>query len=239
MKCGHLFNGIGGFALASHWMGWENVMHCEIDPFCNRVMNYHFPNSFQHEDIRTTDFSIYRGKIELLTGGFPCKQTSIGAAIHGKRSGLKGPDSGLWHEELRTFAQAKARWVIVENPSGVKKWETEIQESLADIGYTVSRLEFKASSFGLPHQRRRYLYVGNSHGERLEISRQSDSLTTEWYTRLAANRGSWLASSPGIIGSFNGLPNRVDRIKALGNAIVPQVAYQIFKAIDQYEKLIR
>lgn len=64
MRCGHLFNGIGGFALSAQWMGWENLMHCEIDSFCNRVMNYHFPNSYQHEDIRTTDFTIWRGRID-------------------------------------------------------------------------------------------------------------------------------------------------------------------------------
>lgn len=62
MKCGHLFNGIGGFALAAHWMGWENLMHCEIDPFGNKVMNYHFPNSYKHEDIRKTDFTIWRNE---------------------------------------------------------------------------------------------------------------------------------------------------------------------------------
>lgn len=59
-----LFNGIGGFQLAAEWMGWENVMSCEIDEFCNKVTKYYWPDCIQHGDIKTTDFTIYRGKID-------------------------------------------------------------------------------------------------------------------------------------------------------------------------------
>lgn len=66
-----LFNGIGGFQLAAHWMGWQNIAHCEIDQWCNRVVKKRFPNSIGHEDIRKTDFTIYRGLIDIISGGFP------------------------------------------------------------------------------------------------------------------------------------------------------------------------
>lgn len=67
-----LFSGIGGFDMAAEWAGWTNVFNCEIDPFCRKVLKYHFPNAVQYEDIRTTDFTVWRDRIDVLTGGFPC-----------------------------------------------------------------------------------------------------------------------------------------------------------------------
>lgn len=71
MTHGSLFSGIGGFDLAAAWAGWTNVFNCEIDPFCRRVLKYHFPESEQYEDIQTTDFTVWRDCIDVLTGGFP------------------------------------------------------------------------------------------------------------------------------------------------------------------------
>jgi len=70
-KHGSLFSGIGGFDLAAEWMGWENVFHCEWNPFGQKVLKYHFPKSISYHDIKTTDFTIHRGSIDILTGGFP------------------------------------------------------------------------------------------------------------------------------------------------------------------------
>lgn len=83
MKHGSLFSGIGGFDLASQWMGWKNVFHCENNPFGKRVLQYYWPNAISYDDIRTTDFTIHRGKIDILTGGFPCQPFSLA----GKRKG--------------------------------------------------------------------------------------------------------------------------------------------------------
>lgn len=70
MTHGSLFSGIGGFDLAAAWAGWTNVFNCEIDPFCRRVLKYHFPESEQYEDIRTTDFTVWRDCIDVLTGDY-------------------------------------------------------------------------------------------------------------------------------------------------------------------------
>ena len=67
-----LFSGIGGAELAASWMGWDNKFHCEINPFCRKILEYHFPESISYEDISKTDFSDWRGQIDVLTGGFPC-----------------------------------------------------------------------------------------------------------------------------------------------------------------------
>lgn len=72
-----LFSGIGGFDLAAEWAGWTNVFNCEVDPFCRKVLKYHFPKAAQYEDIRTTDFTVWRDRIDVLTGGFPCQPFSV------------------------------------------------------------------------------------------------------------------------------------------------------------------
>lgn len=71
MTHGSLFSGIGGFDLASQWMEWENKFHCEINKFCQQVLNYYWPNAESYEDIKKTDFSEWRGKIDIISGGFP------------------------------------------------------------------------------------------------------------------------------------------------------------------------
>jgi DNA (cytosine-5)-methyltransferase 1 len=154
MRCGHLFNGIGGFALAAAWMKWENVMHCEIDPFCNRVMNHHFPNSYQHEDTRTTDFRIWRGKIDLLTGGFPCQPASTA----GKRSG-KADDRWLWPETKRAIVEIRPRIVVLENVNGLVSLLEPVSftevESQAVQFYNREHLLFK-----LEHKKRDKIEIG-------------------------------------------------------------------------------
>lgn len=81
-----LFSGIGGPEVAAAMMGWENAFHCEINPFGRAVLEYWFPNSKSYEDITKTDFREWRGKIDILTGGFPCQPFSYA----GKRGGTRG-----------------------------------------------------------------------------------------------------------------------------------------------------
>lgn len=168
MNCGHLFNGIGGFALATQWMGWKNIMHCEIDPFCNRVMNHHFPNSKQHEDIRTTDFTIYRGQLDLITGGFPCQPYSTA----GKRKG-KDDERHLWPEMLRAIREVSPRWVVGENVRGIVSWNgglvfDEVQADLEAEGYEVLPFLLPAAGVNASHRRDRIWFIAycNSHDAR-------------------------------------------------------------------------
>ena len=77
MNHASLFSGIGGFDLAAEYVGWNNVFNCEINPFCQKVLKYHWPNAKQYDDIKLTDFTIWRGQIDVLTGGFPCQPFSL------------------------------------------------------------------------------------------------------------------------------------------------------------------
>ena len=119
-----LFSGIGGFDLAAAWAGWTNVFNCEIDPFCRRVLKYHFPESEQYEDIRTTDFTVWRDRVDVLTGGFPCQPFSLA----GKRKGT-ADDRYLWPAMLGVVRTVRPRWVVGENVLGIVNWSQEWSSS--------------------------------------------------------------------------------------------------------------
>ncbi len=88
MKHASLFSGIGGPEVAAEMLGWENVFHCEINPFGKAVLDYWFPNSKSYEDITKTDFKEWRGKVDVLTGGFPCQPFSYAGKRGGERTSV-------------------------------------------------------------------------------------------------------------------------------------------------------
>lgn len=109
MNHASFFSGIGGFDLAAEWMGWNNVLKVEIDPFCRRVLKHHFPNAEQHTDIRTFDGSTYRGTVDIVSGGFPCQPYSVA----GKRNG-NNDDRALWPEMLRVIREIQPLGLLVK-----------------------------------------------------------------------------------------------------------------------------
>lgn len=156
-----LFSGIGGFDLAAEWAGWTNVFNCEIDPFCRRVLAYHFPNAIQYEDIKTTDFRPLRGGVDVLTGGFPCQPFSLA----GKR---KGTDDNryLWPEMLRAIRELSPRWVVGENVFGIVNWSDGLvfEQVCADLeneGYEVQPYLIPACAVDAPHRRDRVWFVAH------------------------------------------------------------------------------
>lgn len=322
MKHGSLFSGIGGFDLAAEWMGWENVFHCEIDKYCQKILKKNFPGVELYEDIKQTDFTIWRGKINVLTGGFPCQPYSQA----GKRKG-KEDDRHLWPEMLRAIGEIQPRWIVGENVFGIVNWSRglvfdEVQADLENEGYEVTPYILPACAKNALHRRDRVWFVayaisrrkwelqttlgrendkevrskntfgfeGNvsngittdtseqgrkewKHNEgrkdekedrtgmefRIERSSENAAATNtdgsigcesglhkteskeaERHVSAFDSRNDWRnwenfpTQSP-VCGRNDGIPNRVDRIKALGNAVVPQVVYEIFKAIEQYE----
>lgn len=114
MRHASLFSGIGAPELAAYWLGWENVFHCEINPFCRQVLNYWFTNSKSYEDITKTDFREWQGKIDVLTGGFPCQPFSVA----GKRKGTED-NRYLWPEFKRAIREIRPPWVVGENVAGI------------------------------------------------------------------------------------------------------------------------
>ena len=124
MKHISLFSGIGGFDLASEWMGWENIASCEINPFGNKILEYYWPDALHHNDVHTFTKQLLDEKVKdwktddiILTGGFPCQPYSTA----GKRKG-KDDERHLWPEMLRIIQEISPRWIVGENVRGLVNW---------------------------------------------------------------------------------------------------------------------
>jgi DNA (cytosine-5)-methyltransferase 1 len=257
MKHGSLFSGIGGFDLAAEWMGWENVFHCEINEFCNKILKHYWPNAKSYTDIKSTNFNIWKGTIDIITGGFPCQPFS-GA---GNRKG-KEDDRYLWEEMLRTIREVQPRWVVCENVSGLISLSKgmvfhEIQTSLEAEGYEIFPvLNIPACSKDLPHKRERVWIIAYSNKVSIvptitkDRSVKVDGFNKEKWSKgrsefkLVAGTGysqvdfyNGVDFEPTIIRVDDGIPSQLDELEAFGNSIVPQIAYDIFKTIEQFENL--
>ena len=163
MTHGSLFSGIGGFDLAAEWMGWENVFHCEWNPFGQRVLKHYWPNAKSYNDITKTDFTVHRGSIDILTGGFPCQPYSTA----GKRLG-KADERHLFPEMLRAIKEIQPRWIIGENVRGLVSWNggmvfDEVYADLESQGYEVLSFLIPAASVNAPHKRDRVWFVAHAY----------------------------------------------------------------------------
>jgi DNA (cytosine-5)-methyltransferase 1 len=161
MKHASLFSGIGGFELAAEWMGWENIFHCEINTFGKKILKHYWPKSISYDDIKKTDFTIHRGTIDVLTGGFPCQPYSQA----GKRLG-KEDERHLWPEMLRAIREIQPSYVVGENVRGLTNWNggvvfDEVQADLEAEGYEVLPFLLPACAVNAPHRRDRIWFVAH------------------------------------------------------------------------------
>ena len=185
MKHGSLFSGIGGFDLAAEWMGWENVFHCEWNPFGQRILKHYWPNAKSYDDITKTDFTSHRGAIDILTGGFPCQPYSLA----GKRKG-KADDRHLWPEMLRAIREIQPQWVVGENVFGIVNWNggmvfDEVQADLEAEGYEVQPYVLPACAVNAPHRRDRVWFVAYRNTEQREYA--AERLQSEFVELLTKN----------------------------------------------------
>lgn len=196
MNHASLFSGIGGAEVAASMMGWQNLFHCEIQEFPRKVLDYWFPNSESYEDITKTDFTKWHGKVDVLTGGFPCQPFSLA----GRR---KGADDNryLWPQMLRAIRQIHPTWVVGENVNGIKTMVescqvTQMERSdylfeenhlyreesrftldkiCADLeaeGYSVQPIVIPACAIGAPHRRDRVWIIAHRSDPRAETVQQ-------------------------------------------------------------------
>jgi DNA (cytosine-5)-methyltransferase 1 len=156
------FSGIGGFDLGFENAGFQITMQCEIDAFGRRILKKHWPHSKLHGNIKelvNADIPVS----DVWTGGFPCQDVSL--ARMGQRAGLKGSQSGLFHEFARLISESTPRVVVIENVSGLlsshggRDFGTVIR-TLADIGYSVGWRTLNSKYFGAPQSRDRVFIVG-------------------------------------------------------------------------------
>jgi DNA (cytosine-5)-methyltransferase 1 len=241
MRVIDLFSGIGGFSLALERVGMVTTRFCEIDPFCQAILKKHWPEVPIYGDVRSLP---KLERIDLICGGFPCQDISIAGA----GAGLAGERSGLWREFARIIGDIRPRYVIVENVAALLgRGLSTVLGDLAALGYDAEWDVIPASAVGLPHRRERVWIVaypsnnGCKHavdGEgpidpgreilaRLPIARS---------VALNAERFRDEVRAASFVRTANGIPDRVDRVTALGNSIVPQIPEMIGRAIMPSER---
>ncbi len=320
MKHLDLFSGIGGFALAARWVGWETVAFCEIEPYCQKVLAKHWPGIPIYDDIKEVTAERLRAdgiECDILTGGFPCQDISVA----GQGAGIEGSRSGLWSELARIIGEIRPAYAVMENVSALLgRGLDRVAGDLAEIGYDCEWHCIPASAVGAPHIRDRIWIIArpqhtDTTSSILGAEQKCKHQGTEDYTRICqdvsnapynrirrgqqqqkgskssrnvadtdgkrGNRGSteqgqngrqiierddnvvdasesrlsqseyktilrawrreqgratsecsWWATEPNLGRVAHGVPARVDRLRGLGNAIVPQVAEVIFRAIN-------
>lgn len=284
MKHVDLFSGIGGFALAVDWV-FEGAEHtfCEIDPFCQNILKKHWPNSQIHHDIKTFKADDL-GRVDLLTGGFPCQPFSVAGEQR-----AQDDDRHLWPEMFRIIKECRPSWIVGENVAGIIELALEqVCLDLESEGYEVWPIVIPACAVNAPHRRDRVWIIANAKCDRKEEGgcggsasegreaalfspnkgRKSSTVSSigcdslHDSNRIVANTNSkrlqrgekqskgqqriecekqferfcdyndWQSlPQPGISRGDDGLSGRLDRTKSLGNAIVPEVAYEIIKLI--------
>jgi len=257
-----LFSGIGGFALAAKMVfgeQYENLAFCEIEPFCQEVLRANFGKGINLiDDVKKLNGENF-GTVKLITGGFPCQDISI--AQRGNRSGLAGERSGLWFEFARIIDETHPEWVIIENVPRLltsndgRDFATIIQ-TLVEFGYGVCWRLLDARYFGVAGTRKRIFIVarfGDLRSAREVLFEQSEicgvlqkpkakpdikPMCVGWDGGLTFERLReciLTKTNPIRTGESDGVPRQLDkyRYRALGNAIVPQVAMKILAAIKK------
>lgn len=163
-----LFSGIGSESLAAQQAGFRTVLFCEVDGFCQKVLQKNFLGIPIHGDIRTLDATHLRGDVALLTGGFPCQDISVA----GKGAGLEGRRSSLFFEGVRIISECLPLFVLLENSPALRtRGSDRVKTELEGIGYTCGFFVVGAGNAGAPHQRKRVFVVAYSNNPRNANSR--------------------------------------------------------------------
>ena len=231
-----LFSGIGGFSLGlERTGGFETVAFCEIEPFPRKVLAKHWPEVPIYDDVRTLTAERLAADgiaVDVITGGFPCQDLSAS----GKQVGIEGERSGLYAEVVRLACDIRPAFIALENVANLLvgergDWFGRLLRDLASIGYDAEWFYIPASWLGAPHARTRVWIVAYPNeigcpGLALgfDTLRQFERGTaqTTWAPELAP---------PAVCRMDDGVPHRVDRLAALGNAVVPQIPELIGNAI--------
>jgi DNA (cytosine-5)-methyltransferase 1 len=254
---GSLFAGIGGFDLGFERAGMECRWQVEIETHRKRVLAKHWPKVRRWGDVRTWPQPDTE-RVDVICGGFPCQDIS---AANPKGKGLGGSRSGLWWEFHRIIEAMQPAWVVIENSPVLRSRGLEqVLRALAAIGFDAEWHCVPAAAFGACHRRDRIWIIANANGLGSDARAQPTKRQTRTdadqrrsqnvgdvdrkglairqgepgYPRpklSAPERTSWWDVEPNVVRVVHGLPERVDRVASLGNAVVPQAAEWIGRRI--------
>ena len=235
-----LFSGLGGFSLAARRVGWTTIGFSEVDEHCCQVLKKHWPDVPNYGDIRDINGYALKGPIDIITAGWPCQDISIA----GKGAGLDGERSGLYAESIRLIGEIRPRFAVMENVTALlSRGMGRVLGDLAEVGYDCEWHCIPASAIGGIQNRDRVWITAYPSGDgvqrlltRKDISQsgQGWSCRQEDLQQVYANPlggNGW--PEPLLCGSNGRVSNWVDRIRGLGNSIVPQIAEVIFQSIKE------
>lgn len=237
-----LFSGIGGLDLAAEWAGFKTVGQCEYADYPTRVLEKHWPNVPRWKDVHTLTSEDFYAKtglrtVDVISGGFPCQPFSVA----GKRRG-KEDDRYLWPEMLRVIQEIRPAWVVGENVAGIVSMVLDmVLSDMESIGYSCQAFIIPACAVNAPHRRDRVAIIAHANGQRVErggaekVQREQMVQGYKDCGRIEAWRERSNLYEPKLLRNFNGIQDGVDRLKCLGNAVVPQQFYPVFKAIAEVE----
>jgi DNA (cytosine-5)-methyltransferase 1 len=244
---GSLFAGIGGIDLGLERAGMRCAWQVEIDDYATHVLAKHWPNVPRFRDVRSVGAHNLPA-VDMLAGGFPCQDISEA----GKRAGIDGNRSGLWSEFARLICDLRPRYVLVENVAELLvRGMGTVLGNLAEIGYDAEWTSLCAAYVGAPHRRERVFVVAYPHGQHGTAKQIFNRIT---YQAIAPQSTGWVSDGRGVgvvdkqggrrvrwvpdsrvCRMVDGVPSGMDRLRGLGNAVVPQVAEYIGRCILEFE----
>jgi DNA (cytosine-5)-methyltransferase 1 len=258
-----LFAGAGGGILGGHLLGWRTVCAVEWDAYAASVLVARqndgclapFPI---WDDVQTFDGRPWRGRVDVVSGGFPCTDISVA----GKGAGIDGQASGMWRHMARIIGEVRPRYVFVENsPMLVHRGLARVLGDLASLGFDARWGVLGAHDVGAPHKRDRIWIVANANGRRRDGTVEkvcagrdelvaggasvvdADDAGREKQRRTlaagaqhgAAERPSWWSAEPDVGRVAHGVAARVDRLRCIGNGQVPRVAAAAWRLLGGCE----
>ena len=239
----HLFAGAGGGILGGMLLGHTTVCAVEIEPYCRKVLLQRqrdgiLPKFPIWDDVQTFDGTPWKGAVDVLAGGFPCQDISTQGANHGKKNGIDGNRSGLWSEYKRIISEIRPRFIFAENSPNLRtKGLVRILKDLASLGYDAKWCKLGGSHCSADHQRQRIWILAYPSCHRLEGWDNFDQkgqrdLSFRSMERLREGKVWNDLPSPDSFGIANGMAGKLDRLKAIGNGQIPQVAALAWRILN-------
>jgi DNA (cytosine-5)-methyltransferase 1 len=232
-----LFSGIGGIAIAlSEWV--RPLAYCEIDPYCQATLLTQMAKGQLHcapiwDDVKTIAGTPFKEDVDIIYGGFPCQDISIA----GNGKGLGGERSGLFFEILRLTKEIEPMFLFLENvPTVTLRGGVQIVNQITELGYDCRWCVISASKW-VDQRRERWFLLAKSRGVRWKEgagegiqSIRNSSVHEKPCNYKLSNMEKWSAFAHSMREN-NGIPRKMDRIRALGNAVVPQQAKEAFQIL--------
>lgn len=253
-----LFSGIGGLDLAAEWAGFHSVGQCEWADYPIKILEKHWPDVPRWRDICSLTKEDFRERtglrtVDVISGGFPCQPFSTAGLRRGKSD-----NRYLWPEMLRVINELRPTWIVGENVVGIKNMALDdILTDLEAINYSTRAFVIPAASVGAPHRRDRIAILAHANrsgdtnivqkacavidGWEDVLCEQSRDPGGDQQSKRVGSCQDWdhWNTEPRMGRVADGIPFQMDRLRCLGNAVVPQVFYWIFLSIAKIEKSLK